>query len=820
MVKNNNPCFKAKKENIIYNPKDNESLHEVNIHRVRLLLKFLFINVLFLSNIIFHIEVRADDENNSDKVTISGYVKDAENGEVLVGATVYIKELKTGTGTNQYGYYSFSLPKATYSLSYSYVGYVIINKKVTLNTNTNLNVELKTDEKQLAEVVVTAERPDQNIKQPEMSVNKLDIKTIRQMPALMGEVDVIKAIQMLPGVTPTSEGTSGFSVRGGGADQNLILLDVAPLYNASHLIGFLSVFNNDAISDVKLFKGDIPADYGGRLSSVLDVRMKEGNNKKYCVTGGIGLIDSRLTIEGPIVNDNTSFLISGRRTYADLFFPLLPDTSVKKAKLYFYDFNCKINHQIDDNNRIFVSAYLGRDDFGEKGVADFNYGNTTATIRWNHLFSPKLFMNLTALVSKYDYSLNFQASNLNFNWISSIQDYNVKLDFNYYVNPKNELRFGVTSTLHNLVPAKASESNPDTTLSVPYPNNNELEHAVYISNQQSINEKLTIKYGIRYSLFQNIGPGTIFSFNSGGSVTDTTNYSRGKIFNSYQNIEPRLGLEYIINQVSSFKASYSRTVQYLQLASNSNGSVPLDIWFPADPNVKPQKADQVSIGYFRNFHDNMIETSVETFYKKMYNVIDFIDNADLTLNQFMESQILTGQGHSYGIEFLIRKNQGRFNGWISYTYSRSIRQIPGINNGNPYPSPYDKPNVLNAVLTYQISKRTSFSTDFVYATGAPFTAPNGSVTFGNDVVETYGSRNSARMRDYDRLDVALTVKNKDRPGRKWHGEWVFSVYNAYGRHNDWIINFIPDKNNNNVISAERYYLPFVFFPSVTYNFNF
>ncbi len=797
-------------------------LHPKKINSHPLIFSFRFIIIFYVFNFILcrNLNAGTNDVNNPGKISISGYIKDSNNGEALAGAVISIKELKTGTSTNLDGFYSIGLPAGTYTINISYVGYAMVSKTLNINSNTTLNVELKPEDKQLSEVEVTAERPDQNIKQPEMSVNKLDIKTIRQIPALMGEVDVLKAIQLLPGVLPTAEGTSGFSVRGGGADQNLIMLDEAPVYNASHLIGFFSVFNNDAISDVKLYKGDIPANFGGRLSSVLDVRMKEGNDKNLTVTGGIGLIDSRLTIEGPVVNDKTSFLISGRRTYADLFFPLLPDTTVKKAKLNFYDLNAKINHQIDNNNRIYVSAYTGRDDFGEKGLADFSYGNTTATIRWNHLFSPQLFSNLSAVYSKYDYALTFQVDTLSDIWKSSIQDFTLKLDFTYYLNPKNEIRFGVTSTLHNLVPADASEVDGTKVLTVPYPKNNELEYAAYITNQQSIGENIIIKYGLRYSIFQNIGPGTLYGFDSAYNLTDTTNYPRGKIFNTYQNLEPRLGLEYVLNKFSSLKGSYCRTVQYLQLASNSNGSLPLDIWFPCDPNIKPQKADQFSVGYFRNFRNNMIETSVEAFYKKMYDVIDFADNANLLLNPYLDGEVRSGQAHAYGMEFLIRKNEGKLSGWLSYTYSRSIRQIAGINNGNPYPSPYDKPNCVNLILNYQVSKRTSISSTFIYATGAPFTAPVGSMPFGNDVVEIYGSRNSSRMRDYDRMDLALTLKNKDHPGRKWKGEWVFSIYNVYMRHNDWIINFVPDKQNDNIISAERYYLPFVFFPSVTYNFKF
>ncbi len=754
------------------------------------------------------------------KYTISGYVKDVSNGEALIGSTVLVKEEGKGTATNIYGFYSISLAPGTYTLVYSFIGYNPQEQIVKLTANQIINIELNLESKVLQEVVVRGEKLNSNVVKPEMSVSKLEMKSIRRIPALMGEVDVIKAIQMLPGVQTTSEGSSGFSVRGGGIDQNLILLDEATVYNASHLMGFFSVFNNDAIRDVKLYKGDIPANYGGRLSSVLDVRMKEGNNKKFSATGGIGLISSRLTLEGPIGSKKTSFLISGRRTYADLFFPLLTDTSAKKGIMYFYDLNLKINHQINDNNRLYLSAYLGRDKFGQKGSADAGFGNKTFTLRWNHLFSSRLFSNTTAIFSKYDYSLKMDQSSSKYIWESSLLDYTLKLDFNYFLTPENEIKFGVSSTYHDINPCNAWMENNGSTITIPYPKNYELEHVAYISNQQKIGDNITLKYGIRYSMFQNIGKTTSYKFDQNYKVIDTIDYPSGKLFHTYHAFDPRLGIVYTVNDKSSVKASYSHTTQFMQLASNSNGGMPLDVWFPSSPNIKPQKADQYAIGYFRNFFDNNIETSVEVYYKNMNNVIDFKDHALLLMNPRMEGEIRTGKANAYGIEFSVKKNEGKLTGWVSYTLSKVKRQIPEINDGKAYPAPYDKPNNINIILNYEFTKRLIVSANWIYATGTPMTAPVGTFEYGNTVNKIYSSRNGYRMSDYHRLDLSVSLKGVERPNRFWQGEWVFSIYNAYGRHNDWIINFVQDKNNPKILNAQRMYLPFVFFPGITYNFKF
>ncbi len=761
--------------------------------------------------------MKAGDENNPVKYTISGYIKDADNGETLIGATVFVKELRVGAAANIYGFYSLSLAPGKYTIEYSFMGYSKQIRQLELNQNVVISMELSPEVKVMQEVTVTAERADKNIKQAEMSTARLDMKTIRQIPALMGEVDVIKAIQMLPGVQATSEGTSGFSVRGGGLDQNLIVLDEATVYNASHLMGFFSVFNNDAVRDVKLYKGDMPANYGGRLSSVLDVRMKEGNNKQFKGTGGVGLISSRLTLEGPIVNEKTSFLVSGRRTYADLFFPLFSDEDLKKSIMYFYDLNLKMNHQINNNNRLYLSAYLGRDIFGQKGNSKAGFGNKTATLRWNHQFSQKLFSNLTAIASNYDYSLSTEQGGGKYVWKSNLLDYTVKTDFNFYPNPNNEIKFGVSATLHELDPIDAwiYTKESDTTMRFPSMKNYELEYAAYISNQQKIGEKVTLKYGLRYTLFQNIGKSTLNNFDEDHEYIGSTEYKKGEVFHSYPAWEPRLGIMYNVNNVSSVKASYSRTYQFLQLASVSNGGMPLDYWFPSNNNVKPQKSDQFGIGYFRNFSNNKFETSIELFYKQMDNVIDFKDHTSTLFNSRLEGDIRTGEAYSYGAEFLIRKNEGKLNGWVSYTLSRAIRKIPEINNGKEYSAPYDKPHNVNVILNYNVTRRFTVSANWVFASGTPITFPVGSFEVENTAIPIYSERNEYRMRSYHRLDLSATVKGKERPGRFWNGEWVFSVYNAYGRHNDWMLNFDLEKGK-----AERTYLPFVFFPAITYNFNF
>ncbi len=752
--------------------------------------------------------------------TISGKITDLSSGEALVGATVFIRELKTGAVSDIYGNYSLTLDTGAYSLVYSYIGFVTVEKKIDLHSNQTISIELNPHQQTLKEVEITSEKDDKNVKKPEMSTFRMDIKTIQRIPALMGEVDIIKAIQLLPGVQSVGEGASGFSVRGGAPDQNLILLDEATVYNASHLMGFFSVFNNDAIKDVKLYKGDIPANYGGRLSSVLDVRMNEGNSKKFEVNGGIGIIASRLTVEGPLAKDRASFIVSGRRTYADLFLPLSSNKALQNNRLYFYDFNAKINYRINDNNQIFLSGYFGRDVF-KNAFAGMQWGNETATFRWNHLFTKQLFSNFSFIYTNYRYFLGTPAGDNNsFEWLSNLRDLGLKGDFSYYLNTKNTIKFGATVIYHMFTPGIARGIGTETVFSeVKVPNNYAVESGIYGSNEQQLNSHLTIKYGLRLSMFQNVGPGTVFHYDSTHAAIDSTVYNPGVLYNTYAGVEPRLGILYEFNPKSSVKASYARTYQYLQLAQNSTVGTPLDIWFPASPNVKPQIADQVALGYFRNFRRNTIETSVEVYYKWMQNVVDFKDYAKLLLNSKLEGEIRTGKAWSYGIEFLVRLNEERLNGWISYTYSRTFRQIAEINAGSKYPAPYDKPNNISVVLNYNISKRFTVSANWVYATGSPVTFPTGRAEVGGKIIPIYSDRNAYRYQDYHRLDVSLTFYSKPKPGRKFTWDLNFSVYNAYNRKNTWSINFVQDKENPNTTYAEKVYL-FGIVPSVTFNFHF
>jgi len=760
------------------------------------------------------------DSELPQKWTISGSIRDLSNGEDLTGATIYIVELNTGTISDFYGNYSVTLPEGHYTVQFSFIGFETLKKKVLLDKNIKLHIELVPVTETLKEVEVTSEQANKNIARPEMSTFKMDIKTIKSIPSLMGEVDIIKAIQLLPGVQAVSEGGSGFSVRGGAPDQNLILLDESTVYNASHLMGFFSVFNNDAIKDVKLYKGDIPPMYGGRLSSVLDVRMKEGNSKRFEVNGGIGIIASRLTVEGPIWKDRISFIVSGRRTYADLFLALSSEEALRDNKLYFYDVNVKVNYRVDDNNHLFLSGYFGRDVF-KNDFARMSWGNGTGTIRWNHLFNKRLFANFTFVYSDYRYMLGTpEGTTTSFEWNSSLRDAGMKGDFSYYINTNNTLRFGISGIYHMINPGVAGGTGSESSYTeVKIPENFSLETGIYVSNEQKVGEHWTFKYGLRFSMFQNIGPGTIFNFDSLYNPIDSTLYPSGKFYNTYYGIEPRIGILYTFNEISSIKASYSRTNQYLQLAQNSTAGTPLDIWFPASPNVKPQVADQGALGYFRNFRRNTIETSVEIYYKQMNHVIDFKDFAELLLNEKLEGEIREGKGWSYGAEFLIRLNEKKIGGWVSYTLSKSMRKIPEINNGDPYPAPYDKPHNVAIVANYTFHPRWSVSANWVYATGNPVTFPTGRAEIGGKVIPIYSDRNAYRYQDYHRLDLSLTFYSKVKEGRRFKWDINASVYNVYNRHNTWSINFVQDNENPNVTYAEKIYL-FGIVPSVTFNFHF
>ncbi|OYT17916.1 MAG: hypothetical protein B7C24_00120 [Bacteroidetes bacterium 4572_77] len=758
--------------------------------------------------------------SQSQNFTFSGQVKDAQNGESLIGATIFAKGINLGTITNEYGYFSLSLTPGEYEISIDYLGFTSFSRQIDLNKDVHLVVELKESAASLNEVEITGERIDANVSKNEMSHVKLQAKSIKKIPAFMGEVDLVKAIQLLPGIQSTAEGASGFSVRGGSPDQNLILLDEATVYNASHLMGFFSVFNNDAIKDVKIYKGDIPAAHGGRLASLLDVRMRDGNSKKLAVTGGLGTISSRLTIEGPIGSENTSFIVSGRRTYADLFLKLSSDEKIKDNKLNFYDINAKVSHTFNENNRLFLSFYNGKDNFKSK-FSGLSFGNLTASARWNHLFNKKLFSNFTFVNSIYNYELGTPEESANaFKWWSKMTDYGVREDLTFFLNPKNTIKFGGEFTYHLFEPGTAQGIGEEALMNkFELPNNSALDYAIYISNEQKIGEKIQLKYGLRFSVFQNIGPGTVYNFDNDFEKIDSTVYNNGKIFNTYMGLEPRLGITYLLTSQSSVKANYSRTRQYMQLAQNSTAGTPLDIWFPASPNVLPQIADQVALGYFRNFDDNLFEASVEVYYKWMQNSIDFKDFAEVLLNEQLEGELRFGKSWSYGAEFLLRKNTGKLTGWISYTYSRAWRKFTDINSGKTYPAPYDKPHDFSIVLSYELTPRLDVAANWVYATGQPVTFPTGRANYGNLIVPIYSDRNEYRFPDYHRLDLSVTWKKKKKADEKWTWDLNFSIYNAYGRHNTWSINFVQDETNPNVTYAEQTYL-FSYIPALTFNFKF
>lgn len=766
-----------------------------------------------------------------EKYTISGYIKDASNGEVMIGATVTKKGTSIGVAANEYGFFSLNLPKGTHEIVINSIGYAVQAFTVDLDKNTKLNVEMKEEGKQLDEVVVTGEAEDKNIKSIEMGTAKLDIKQINKIPALLGEVDVVRSIQLLPGVTSVGEGASGFNVRGGNVDQNLILLDEAPVYNSSHLFGFFSVFNPDAVKDVKLIKGGVPAQFGGRVSSILDIRMKEGNNKKFAVNGGIGTIFSRLSIEGPIKKDKASFIIAGRRSYLDaLVKPFLKETSPLKGVVFnFYDLTAKLNYRIDDKNTVFASGYFGRDQFGAS-VFKFNWGNSTATLRWNHIFNNKLFMNMTAFYSNYDYYLEFKApaNNQSFKWSSNIVNYSFKPDFSWYVNNKNTIRFGTQVLYYDFLPYNAiGKFQEGAEVKFVSPKRYGAEYSAYISNEHKVKPRLTLEYGLRVSAFTYLGKGTAFTFrdtipNVERPLQDSARYGARVPIQNYINPEPRFAMNYVVNQYSSIKASYNRMAQYLQLISNTAASTPLDVYTMATNNLKPLVADQVSVGYFRNLKENMYETSVEVYYKYLQNQLDYIDNANLFINPTVENQLLQGLGRAYGAEFFVKKTKGKLNGWISYTLSRTERLVRGISNGDWFVSRYDRTHVLNTVANYDLTKRWSLSANFVFLSGTPSTFPNTKLEIQNISIpyNTTGNRNNYRITPFHRLDLGATFNFKKNDVRRYKQTLVFSVYNVYNRRNAYSIYFRQNSTNPNINEAVRFSVIGSFVPAITYNFSF
>jgi hypothetical protein len=770
---------------------------------------------------------------SQEKVTLSGTITAANSNETIIGANIVIKEIPAYTSTNEYGFYSITIPKGNYKIEISSIGFQSKEITVDLNKNTKLNVSISENSEELKEVIIT-EKKTTNTQKAEMSVNKLSIATIKKMPVVLGEVDVLKSLLLLPGVTNAGEGASGFNVRGGGADQNLILLDEATIFNSSHVFGFFSVFNPDAIKDLKLYKGGIPSRFGGRASSVLDVYQKDGNSKSFHANGGIGLISSRLLLEGPIVKDKGSFIVAGRGSYAHLFLKFTDN----KNSAYFYDLNTKLNYKLDKNNSLYVSGYFGRDVFNLAGSFTNIYGNATSNLRWNHLFSDKLFSNLSFIYSDYYYGL--QLDFVGFKYDSGIKNYNLKYDFKNYISDKVKLNYGVNAIYYDFNPGSISPTTLESGI-----NNRQLdkkyafEPAIYLEAEQKITDKLEIMYGVRYSQFYRLGASTVNLYQNNETVTfnnqlkiyekgipiGTKFYGNNEIITTYDNLEPRFSAAYSIDNNQSIKASYNRMTQYLQLVSNTSSPTPLDVWTPSDNYIKPQIADQIALGYFKNFNEDKYSVEVETFFKTIKNRINYIDGANLIANEALEQVILNGQMRSYGLELLLRKNTGKLNGWISYTLSRSEQQTPGrtaneigLNNGNWYSSIYDKLHNLAITGNYNWSDKWSFGANFILQTGQPVTFPNGQYQYQGITIPSFGLRNEDRLPAFHHLDISATYIPKPQKKKNWQGEWVFSIYNVYNRQNAASISF-RQNNETGANEAVRFSI-FGAVPAVSYNFKF
>ena len=751
------------------------------------------------------------------KFTISGHIRCAETGEGLLGATIYVVELKTGEITNLYGFYSVTIPEGDYSIQYSYIGYESHILEVHLNGNFSNTIELEPTSFEMEEVVIVSEAADKNIMDPEMSVVKLSPKETKLIPVIFGEQDIIKTIQLLPGVASGSEGSSGFYVRGGSADQNLIILDEAPVYGASHLLGFFSVFNSDAIKDVELYKGNAPANYGGRLSSVLDIQMKDGNSKQFSTSGGIGLLSSRLTLEAPFVKDKGSFIFAGRRTYADMFLMFSKDPLKKNTDLFFYDFNAKANYKINNNNRIFLSGYFGRDAFNFADLFGTDWGNKTGTLRWNHVFGNKLFLNSSLIFSDYNYMIGYDISGSMIEISSGIRDWNWKEDFQYFINTRHTLKFGFNSIYHTFSPGQIESEDEEYFNSTFLDPKHSIESAAYFSHKMELSPRFIMTYGLRYSNLTSLGPDTVYTYNEMDEILSETAYGKGEVIYSYGTFEPRLSMNFIIDTQTSVKFSYARNAQYLHLLSNSSAALPTDLWISSSKNVLPQLADQVALGFFRNFKDNMYETSIEVYYKKLQNQIDYQNGAEIILNKNVESQLVYGEGRAYGGEFFVKKRSGHLTGWVGYTLSRTERSMEAIDDGDWYPAKHDRTHDLAIVAMYSINDNWNVSANWVYNTGNAVTFPSGKYEVDGFTVPAYTSRNGYRMPQYHRLDVGATYSKKKH--KRFESSWSFSIYNVYGHRNPYMINFRPSESNPGQTEAVRLAL-FQMIPSVTYNFKF
>ena len=765
-----------------------------------------------------------------EKVTLSGYVSDSENNETLIGVNVIIPNLKIGTTTNDYGFYSLTVPRGDYKLQISFLGYKNQEIDLIILSDFSQNFNLQKEIQVLDEVVIEESSEFINLRSPEMSVNRLSISTIKKIPAVLGETDVIKSITLLPGVTNAGEGASGFNVRGGGADQNLILLDEAIIFNSSHLFGFFSVFNPESIKDIRLYKGGIPAKYGGRVSSVLNIFQKEGNKNKFNSQGGIGLISSRLLLEGPIKKETTSFLFGGRSSYAHLFLPLIE--SVDNNKAYFYDLNTKLSHRVNEKNTIFLSGYFGRDVFDIDNLFDLSYGNSMANFRWNHLFSNKLFSNLSMIYSDYDYTLDFGLAE--FDWNLGITNFNLKYDLKYYLNEKLKIEYGLNSIYYKFDPGLIQPTTDNSTIqNQKLEDKFALESAIYSSLDYKLLPKLQLNFGLRLSNFLRLGQkintyendNPLLFINSVQIYEEATplgfiEYSKSEVIKQYTNLEPRFSLAYEIADDKSFKISYNRMAQYLHLISNTNSPTPIDVWAPSGKYIDPQLLHQVAVGYFETFNNKIYSLQAEVFYKTIKNRLDYIDGAELIANDAIEQVLLNGEARASGIEILFQKNEGKLTGWIAYTLSKSEQRTPGrteeetgINNGNWYFTPYDKTHDFSLVSNYRINSKWNLNFNFIFQTGQPITYPNAQYQFQGFSIPNYEARNSSRLPSYHRLDISTIYKPKNKAG-----EWVFGIYNIYNRKNAASIRF--QQNINNGTNEAIRLAIFGIIPSVTYNFKF
>ncbi|HYG03992.1 MAG TPA: TonB-dependent receptor [Chryseosolibacter sp.] len=763
-----------------------------------------------------------------EKVTLNGYIKDVDNGEELIGVTIYIPQLKAGTITNDYGFYALTVPKGTYEVQFSYIGYKVQTFTIDLSANVSRNIQLQSEAEQMAEIVITERALDENVVNVQMSKNTVNMEQVRKLPALFGEVDIIKNIQMLPGVISAGEGTSAFFVRGGSGDQNLILIDEAPVYDPSHLFGLFSVFNADVIKDSEIYKGGIPSRFGGRLSSILDVRTKDGNNKDFAVTGGIGTMASRVAVEGPIVQEKSSFIVSARRSYLDLFLRAANEDFL----VHFYDVNAKLNFKPNNRNRFFVAFYTGRDVFSFGDDFGFGWGNMTGTFRWNHLFNDKLFMNTSVIASNFDYKLESKDVSQGFEWISNLQEFSVKNDLSFAINPKNELAFGYHVTGRRFAPGEVGPNAGGSIFKeAKFQHMYAVDHALYVSNQQQVSDRITVDYGVRLSIFQNVGNGDVYLYedphdNIRKKRTDTLHFDSWETIKAYVNLEPRFGMRYAIDQQQSVKLSYNRMVQNTHLMSAGTVPVPFNTWNPSNYYLKPQIADQVAAGYFRNFRQNMYEFSVEGYYKDFDNVTDFADNAELFFNEDISTEYRQGDSWAYGLELMVNKQKGKLTGMLSYTWSKTERKIDGVNLGRTFDANHDRRNVVNLQAAYDLNDKWTFGGAFTYSTGRPITMASGKWEYGSYNPDVITERNTHRLDAFHRIDLSVTLNPRKNLSRKWKGQWVFGVYNAYSRKNPFTVyTRTKQDDEGNVIGdgrekeARMIYL-FPVLPSVTYNFKF